>query len=147
MLKFKITNWCDTRLVDASIVKYLNEATKTVSTFIKSKIDLYFEVIIVDKIAIRKLNKNYRKVDKVTDVLTFALWDAKQTFKTELLGEIYLCPDFINEICKKDKKYFDYEITLTFVHGLLHLLGFDHRNKKEEQLMFKIQEKIAGDLF
>ena len=147
MLKFKITNWCDTKLVDASIVSYLNGAAKTVSSFIKPKVDLYFEVIIVDKNAIRKLNREYRKVDKVTDVLSFALWDAKQTLRTELLGEIYLCPDFINEICKKEKKYFDYEFTLTFVHGLLHLLGFNHRSEKEEQLMFKIQEKITGDLF
>ena len=147
MLKFKITNWCDTQLVDASIVSYLNSATKTVSSFIKSDIDLYFEVIIVDKNAMRKLNKSYRKIDKVTDVLTFALWDAKNTVKTELLGEIYLCPDFINQICKKENKFFDYEFTLTFVHGLLHLLGFDHRDKKEEQIMFKIQEKITGDLF
>ena len=147
MLKFKITKWNNDKLVNPSIVSFFNKEAKITNNYIKTKTDLYFEVVIIDKNAMRRLNRNYRKVDKATDVLSFALHDAKQSIWTELLGEIYLCPDYINEICKKENKFFDYEITLTFVHGLLHLLGYDHANKKDEQAMFKLQKEITGDAF
>lgn len=85
---------------------------------------------------IRELNKKYRGVDKVTDVLSFGL-------EEEDLGDIFICYAQI----KKQAKFFQVtakeEMARMLTHGVLHLLGFEHENKKQERKMFKEQEKLV----
>jgi probable rRNA maturation factor len=101
-----------------------------------------YDVSIVDNQRIKKINNKYRHVNKTTDVLSFAMHDAKQP-KTELLGEI-----FINyqQARKQATISVDCEITLLFIHGVLHLLGYDHKNKTDKNEMFLIQNKIIEQL-
>src|SRR3989344_118601 len=89
----------------------------------------------VSQAQMRKLNKQFRHKDKPTDVLSFNLNDSRH------LGEIVICPEFVRDFAKEQKVSFDDEMVKVFVHGVLHLLGYDHElSKKEEARMFKKQD-------
>lgn len=105
-----------------------------------------FNIIIVDNNYIHDLNKKYRGIDRETDVISFALEDDK-TFnpKTRVLGDVYISLD--KAISQADEYGHSLERELCFlaVHGMLHLLGYDHMEKSEEEIMFKLQEKILDE--
>lgn len=106
--------------------------------------EIDFDCSFVDKKTIQSINKIYRHKDAVTDVISFALWD--QGYKSNLLGEIYICYDQI--ICQS-KQYchsFKREACFLFLHGLLHLLGYDHVKKADEKIMFSLQDEILNEL-
>ena len=106
-----------------------------------------FNVIIVDNDYIHKLNKEYRNIDRETDVITFALEDDK-TFNPEIriLGDVYI------SIEKAKSQSIEYnhsllrELSFLAVHGMLHLLGYDHMNKDDEEVMFKLQDDILNEM-
>ena len=140
MLKYEITTWYKSKKITKSLISLMALSVKQVSKDLKIKESLYFDVIIVDSWQMQKINKQFRKIDKPTDVITFALRDAKySTINTPLLGEIFLAPDYIQKISKKS---FNEEFILAFIHGILHLLGYDHNNKKREKVMFSLQAEI-----
>ena len=104
-------------------------------------------VIIVDDDAIQKINKEYRGIDKVTDVISFDLEDDKTFKETDfrVLGDIYIC---LNKVKSQALEYghsFLREICFLSIHGLLHLLGYDHMNKEDEKEMFQLQELILNE--
>ena len=109
--------------------------------------DVEFNVIIVDNEYIHQLNKEYRNIDRETDVITFALEDDK-TFNPEerVLGDIYIS---IDKAISQSEEYghsLKREISFLAVHGLLHLLGYDHMTKEDEDVMFKLQEEILDEM-
>lgn len=122
-----------------TLISLMDLSVKQVSKDLKIKESLYFDVIVVDDQQMQKINKQFRKKDKSTDVITFALRDASSSVNTPLLGEIYLAPDYIQKVSKKS---FNEEFILAFIHGILHLLGYDHDDKKKEEVMFSLQNKI-----
>jgi len=106
-------------------------------------------LIICGPITIRRINRDYRQIDRVTDVISFALLDAGETIADD--GEIELGDIFINRkrVLSQAEEYghsVQREFVFLFVHGLLHLLGYDHMNQEEEKVMFDLQKKIVGDL-
>ena len=106
-----------------------------------------FNIIIVDEETIRELNKNYRGKDSVTDVISFALEDDDTFVKTDfrVLGDIYIClPRAKSQALEYGHSFFR-EISFLAVHGLLHLLGYDHMNKEDEKVMFTLQELILSE--
>ncbi|WP_152057486.1 rRNA maturation RNase YbeY, partial [Aliarcobacter butzleri] len=82
------------------------------------------ELIVVKNDEIQELNKEYRNIDKPTDVLSFPM--NFEVIDMPLLGSIVISTDFVQEKAKEFKHSFNEEFTLLFIHGLLHLLGFDH---------------------
>ena len=106
-----------------------------------------FNVIIVDNDYIHRLNKEYRNIDRETDVITFALEDDK-TFNPDIriLGDIYISID------KAKSQSIEYghslmrELCFLAVHGMLHLLGYDHMEKEDEKIMFTLQEEILDEM-
>ena len=107
-----------------------------------------FNVIFVDGKPIRKINKEYRNIDRVTDVISFALEDGEDNISFEfgrLLGDIYICVDKMKEQAKQYGHSLLREQGFLTVHGLLHLLGYDHMTKEDEEIMFKKQELILDD--
>lgn len=100
-------------------------------------------IVCVDSEYMQRLNKEYRDKDYVTDVLSFNL-------DTEpLVGEVYICPEYIFLNTKQD--FFHEEILRNIVHGLLHISGYDHKEKltqetKDKEEMFVIQEKMLKDM-
>ena len=109
--------------------------------------DVTFNIIFVNNDYIHKLNKDYRNIDRETDVITFALEDDK-TFNPEerILGDIYISID------KAKSQSIEYghslmrELCFLSVHGMLHLLGYDHMEKEEERVMFNLQEEILDEM-
>lgn len=104
-------------------------------------------VIFVTPSEIKQINQQYRNLDQATDVISFALQEAEQTeYETNILGDI-----FIN-IAAVDKQAKDYghsqarEVGFLFLHGLLHLLGYDHTNLADETKMFHLQDEILKDI-
>ena len=112
-----------------------NEAllSKIASKYTKKDIEL----IITDNDDIQKLNAEHRGIDKATDVLSFPYEQMKNT----PLGTIVISIDKANEVAKELGHSADEEFTLLFIHGLLHLLGFDHEiddgemRREEEKLI------------
>ena len=105
-----------------------------------------FNVIIVTSDFIHELNKNYRNIDRVTDVISFALEDDK-TFNLDnyrVLGDIYICLDKVKSQALEYGHSFKRELSFLAVHGLLHLLGYDHMTKEEEEVMFPKQEEVLS---
>lgn len=96
---------------------------------VREKISLAF----VNKSEIKKLNKKFRGKNKETDVLSFLLNEKN------LLGEIVICP----EVAETEK-----EMVKALIHGILHLLGYEHeKSKKEAELMEKQQQKYFIKVF
>ena len=105
-----------------------------------------FNIIIVDNKKIRDINKIYRNIDRETDVISFALEDSKDDIKLEkrVLGDIYISKDKAISQAKEYGHSTLREFSFLSVHGLLHLLGYDHMNKNDEEEMFEKQELILN---
>lgn len=103
-----------------------------------------FNIIIIDNKRIKEINKEYRNIDKETDVISFALEDVKDFIYSDLrlLGDIYISLDKVKEQSKLYEHSFLRELAFLSVHGLLHLLGYDHMEKQDEIIMFQKQEEI-----
>ena len=103
---------------------------------------------------IHELNRDHRDIDRPTDVISFAFEDEVQgSYKINkdpnfprILGEIFICVDKAKEQANEYKHSFNREMSFLFVHGLLHLLGYDHMNKEDEEIMFKLQDEILDPL-
>ena len=109
--------------------------------------DAIFNVIIVDNNYIHKLNKEYRGVDRETDVISFALED-DDTFNPEerILGDIYISIDKAKEQSESYGHSLERELCFLAVHGFLHLLGYDHMKKEDEEIMFSLQDEILKEM-
>lgn len=105
-------------------------------------------VIIIDNNDIHQINKEYRGIDRPTDVISFALED-DDTFielSERILGDIYISIDKVKEQAKEYGHSEKREISFLTVHGLLHLLGYDHMTKEDGKVMFAKQEEILNEL-
>ena len=109
--------------------------------------NIIFNVIIVDNNYIHQLNKEYRGVDRPTDVISFALEDngSMETEFGRVLGDIYISIDKAREQAKEYGHSLKRELSFLSIHGFLHLLGYDHMNPEEEKEMFEIQELILNE--
>ena len=126
---------------------YLNEVINQTLEVMDAK-ESIFTIIFVTKEEIHELNKQYRGVDRVTDVISFALEDAHDVSLSDIrvLGDIYICIDRMKEQALEYNHSETRELSFLTVHGLLHLLGYDHQTKEEEEVMFNLQRKILSDL-
>ena len=97
------------------------------------------ELVVTDNAEIQQINKEYRNIDRPTDVLSFPLEGKKNT----LLGTIVISCEYVQSVAKELGHLPHEEFTLLFIHGMLHLLGFDHEcddgemRKEEEKLIKK----------
>ena len=109
--------------------------------------DSIFNIIIVDEEKIRYLNKEYRDKDSVTDVISFALEDDDTFIKTDyrVLGDIYICLKRAKDQAMEYGHSLLRELSFLSIHGLLHLLGYDHMTKEDEKIMFELQERILNE--
>ena len=127
----------------------LADVRKVIDIAIKNqKLDnLEFNIIIVNNDYIHELNKNYRNIDRPTDVITFALEDYEDGIKLEhrMLGDIYISIDKAISQAEEYGHDLRREICFLAVHGFLHLLGYDHMEKEEEEIMFSLQEEILNE--
>ena len=98
-------------------------------------------LLLTDDETIRQLNKEYRNKDKSTDVLSFPMED------DIMLGDIAISVDTASRQAAEAEINIDRETAFLFIHGLLHLLGYDHETSQEDAAeMFALQEKILKKL-
>ena len=115
-------------------------------------------ITIVDNARIHEINRQYRSIDRPTDVISFAIednddedfnvfFDADEERITvpRLLGDIFISIDKVKEQAKEFGHSYEREIGFLVVHGFLHLNGYDHQTEKEEKEMFALQEKILKE--
>lgn len=98
---------------------------------------------------IHQLNRDYRKIDRPTDVITFAAMDGEEIYPEEEqfdLGDIFINIDYARRQAREYGHSFRREICFLFTHGLLHCLGYDHQTAEEEKEMFALQEKILDPI-
>ena len=96
-------------------------------------------VALVNGLEMKKLNNKFRKKNKPTDVLSFAMEDGK------VLGEVIICPSVVKINAEKNGIKYQQELMKVFVHGILHILGYDHEgSKKEAARMEKKEKKYLG---
>ena len=109
---------------------------------------LSFDIVFVDDKAIHSINKEYRKKDSPTDVITFALFaDDENKFvfdKTAELGEIIISVETAE---RQAKETLEKEICTLICHGILHLLGFDHLNEADYNFIVGIQDSVVLKLW
>lgn len=103
-----------------------------------------FNIIFVDKEEIQRLNREFRKIDKVTDVISFALCDDEDIVMTHELGDIFICLDRAFEQASDYGHSITREVAFLAVHGYLHLCGFDHMTEEDEKIMFAKQDEILN---
>lgn len=108
----------------------------------KMKIDgVYVDVTLVSDAEMKKLNRQYRGKNKPTDVLSFGQKDMK-IGKQTILGDIIIAKETTARQAKKAGHPINNEYAMLAVHGLLHLLGYDHERPKDEVVMFELQRKL-----
>lgn len=144
MSELEIFNQTDEEIDELETVKsILNYAIK------KEKLEnVIFNVIIVDNNYIHELNRDYRHIDRETDVITFALEDEKDMVVPDgerVLGDIYISIDKAKSQAKEYGHSLLRELTFLAVHGFYHLLGYDHMTKEEEEIMFSKQEEVLHE--
>lgn len=117
--------------------------------FIVNKLELekaIFNIIFVDNEEIHNINKEYRNIDRVTDVISFALEDNKDIVYEDfrLLGDIYIAIDVAYDQAIEYNHSREREVCFLATHGILHLLGYDHMTIEEEKEMFDKQEELLN---
>lgn len=103
-------------------------------------------VVFLDEAAAKKINSQFRKRNYATDVLSFQSDDPKQR-----LGELLLCPQVLKAQAKDHKHSFKAELGYMLIHGVLHLLGYDHEaqgllGRKKAKQMYKLQDQVFDSL-
>ena len=91
---------------------------------------------------IKRLNKNFRNKNKSTDILSFPLNKKKSLSKKTYIGDIIISYNFIDKPKSQKLKFFKEKLIKTFIHGFLHLLGFDHIKNKDYKKMLKEEKRI-----
>ena len=137
-------------LINSSVKKTVvsNKYIKSVITIVLTSFPKYknssLSVNLVGEKRIQTLNNLYRGKDNVTDVLAFALQDVKTPADDiQDLGDVFICISQIKKQAQEFDVSFKEEFTRILVHGILHLLGFDHIKEKDAKKMFLFQEKIV----
>lgn len=128
-------------------IKELETVEKVLYSAIeKEKLEnVSFNLIIVDNDYIHELNKNYRNIDRETDVITFALEDEDTLVMPSderILGDIYISIDRAKSQAEDFGHSLLRELSFLAVHGFYHLLGYDHMTEEDEKVMFKKQEEV-----
>ena len=137
---FEIFNETDKEIIEIDkLQKYME--------FVVKKLEIetaVFNIIFVSNEEIHRINKEYRKVDRVTDVISFALEDNMdvQYIDFRLLGDIYISIDKCYMQASEYGHSREREMCFLATHGILHLLGYDHMTPEDEKEMFDLQNKL-----
>jgi probable rRNA maturation factor len=139
---------------DSSLTSYDEEFYQNIVKTILNHLGLdgYFilEINLVSRETIHQINKDYRHIDRETDVISFAFEDEfageskiiRNASLPRTLGEIFICSDVCRDQADAYHHSLDREMSFLTTHGVLHLLGYDHMKKEDEEVMFKIQDEI-----
>ena len=138
MLKINVI---DQYSLDSSVSrKVVITILKHAYKILKIRDHMIISVIFVDDGTIRKLNREYRGIDKETDVLSFENEDGLSE-----IGDVFISIDRAREQANAYQHTYERELAFLSIHGFLHCLGYDHRTKAEEEEMFALQDRILKE--
>ena len=112
--------------------------------FLNKKVS--FTLMLSNNKRLKKLNKKFRNKNKSTDILSFPLNKKIKISKKTYLGDIIISYNFMNKPKSQNFKLFREKVAKTFIHGFLHLLGFDHMKNKDFIKMSKEEERIYNSI-
>lgn len=140
----EIFNETEEEIKDIEILKPLLEYARGIENL--KDTELEFSVIITDNKRIHEINREYRGIDRPTDVISFALEDSEDINieNYRILGDIYISIDKVKEQALAYGHSETRELAFLTIHGFLHLLGYDHMEPEEEKIMFAKQEEILN---
>lgn len=101
---------------------------------------------VVDEDEIRSLNRDYRRKDSVTDVLSFPVFERDEIEDSGLLGDVVICAKRAQEQAEEFGHSYEREIIYLTVHSILHLLGYDHEIEEEKIEMRSLEKEIMKEL-
>ena len=132
--------------IDKKFLEKVSEKTLKIAG-IKKKAEI--GLVIVSNKKIKELNKKYRGIDKITDVLSFSQMETKfvePPDKILRLGEIFISYQKAKAQAIQRRQTIKKEIAFLFIHGILHLLGYGHTEEKDAKIMREIENKILSSL-
>ena len=113
-------------------------------TYVLKRLKLSSKIIYITFISdykMKKINNEYRQKNTSTDVLSFNY----ENSLNNILGEILISMNYCKKNILKNKNSLSKEVIILSIHGILHLLGYDHDNLKNEKIMFELQEKLYSE--
>ncbi|MBO5478392.1 MAG: rRNA maturation RNase YbeY [Clostridia bacterium] len=117
--------------------------------------NLYISITLTNPENIQRTNKQYRNIDKETDVLSFPMFEKeeikqilsqKEHMVEDVLGDIMISVERVKEQAREYEHSFERELAYMLVHGFYHLMGYDHIEEKDKEKMRSKEEKILQDL-
>ena len=108
--------------------------------FLNKKVS--FTLLLSNNKNIKKLNKDFRNKNKSTDILSFPFSEKIRILKETYLGDIIISYNFIDQPKSQDLKFFKKKLIKLFIHGFLHLVGFNHIKDKDYKKMLKEEDQI-----
>ena len=106
------------------------------------KKEISFSLLLSNNLNIKRLNKQFRNNNKATDILSFPFDKKKKISKKSYIGDIIISYNFINKPKSQNLKIFKQKLVKTFIHGFLHLLGFDHVKNSDYIKMIREERQI-----
>ncbi len=131
--------------IDKIVYSYVKTAMEATYSRFEFEVGYYVSVSFVDKDEIQTLNRQYRGVDNVTDVLSFPMEEIDGR-GVELLGDVIICVERAVEQAAELGHSVEREITYLSVHSFLHLLGYDHEEDEDKSEMRALEKEIMAEL-
>lgn len=128
--------------IDENLEKKIKESIITTLNYLEYGNDYEISYSIVDKEEIKNLNRDYRGVDSVTDVLSFPLFERYEIPEFGMLGDIVICSDKVLEQAEEFGHSYERELLYLTVHSTLHILGYDHIEEEDKKEMRKIEKEV-----
>lgn len=119
------------------------------------KLKIYVNIILTNPEQIRKINKEYRNIDKETDCLSFPMFEKeeieelikqKEHLTLDILGDVVVSITKVYEQAEEYNHSFERELAYMIVHGFYHLMGYDHMEEEEKNIMREKEENILQNL-
>jgi len=138
--------------------KYLNEIAEKTLAVAEFKKPAEISLVITGEKRIRTLNKKYRGIDKITDTLSFGNDTVNKTVKNKTakfinppdniahLGEVFICYSQATKQARQKKHSVKKEMTILLIHGILHLLGYEHKGDYEKSEMKVLEKRVLMSL-
>ena len=149
--------------IDFNNIKEDEKLTKIISQVLEkcyeveklNKTKIYINIILTNGEVIRKINKEYRNIDRETDVLSFPMFEKyelneilnkQDSIEQDILGDIIISVPRVIEQAKEYNHSFERELAYMTVHGFYHLMGYDHMEKEKKKVMRAKEENILKQL-
>ncbi len=139
-MRVNINHLFTSRVTDKLVRRVMAAAARAIPRYRHSEVSIAF----VSDATSRRLNRQYRQIDRPTDVLSFSELDVrgKKIFSSTYLGEIVIAIPHTKRQAARYRHPFKEEVATLLIHGWLHLIGHDHQKKNETQAMQRLEKRI-----